>query len=129
MTISLILHPRDGTPDPRSRTFWSATTNALYIIRAQGTDLFGPTPRLSSKLPQGNDLIDHGRCNPIGSEVDALAGLALWAAADRATQTDSPSTPVANYVIGWLPTNLNREAGATELSSASTALSLRTVDC
>ncbi|MDV3166663.1 MAG: hypothetical protein Q8807_03325, partial ['Waltheria sp.' little leaf phytoplasma] len=84
LTITPIIHPRDGVPDPRSRTFWSAVANVLYIRRQQGRDLFGSTPDLSEKLAQGNDLIAHGRRGPTGCDTDALAGLALWDAADRA---------------------------------------------
>lgn len=110
LTVSPIIHPRDGVPDPRSRTFWSAMANALYIVRQRGTDVFGPTPDLADKLALGNDLVDHGRRGPIGCDSDALRGTALWEAADRAAQTDRPSAPVAYHVIGWLPTNKTREA-------------------
>jgi hypothetical protein len=109
LTITPVLHPRDGVPDPRSRTFWSAVANVLYIRRQHGTDLFGPTPDLTAKLAQGNDLIAFGRRGPIGCDIDALAGLALWDAADRAAQVDRPSAPVAHHVIGWLPTGAARE--------------------
>lgn len=109
LTITPILHPQDGVPDPRSRTFWSAVANVLYIQRQRGADLFGPTPDLSAKLAQGNDLVAHGRRGPIGCDADTLAGLALWDAADRATQADRPSTPVAHHLIGWLPTDATRD--------------------
>ena len=109
LQITPVIHPRDGVRDPRSRTFWSATANALYIIRQQGNDLFGPTPDLTDKLAQGDDLVDHGRRGPIGCDGDAVRGLALWEAADRAAQHDRPSAPVAHHLIGWLPANVAHE--------------------
>jgi hypothetical protein len=109
LAITPVIHPKDGVPDPKSRTFWTATANVLYILRHRGVDLFGPTPDLSDKLAQGNDLVDHGRRGPIGCDGDALAGLALWEAADKAAQADRPSAPVAFHVIGWLPTDGTRE--------------------
>ncbi len=109
LSITPILHPQDGVPNPRSRTFWSAVANVLYIQRQRGTDLFGPTPDLTAKLAQGNDLVAHCRRGPIGCDADALSGLALWDAADRATRADRPSTPVAHHLIGWLPTNATRD--------------------
>lgn len=109
LAITPVIHPKDGVPDPRSRTFWSATANAHYIVRRQGNDLFGPTPDLTDKLRQGSDLVDHGRRGPIGCDTDALAGMALWEAADRAAQVDRPSAPVAFHIIGWLPTSATRE--------------------
>lgn len=110
LAITPILHPRDGAPHPASRTFWSATANALYIVRQRGRDVFGQTPDLAEKLRDGDDLVDHGRRGPIGCDTDAVAGLALWQAADEATRADRPSEPVAYHVIGWLPTNGTREA-------------------
>lgn len=65
LTIMPILHPQDGVPDPRSRTFCSAVAKVLYIQRQRGTDLFGPTPGLTSKLAQGNDLVACGRRGPM----------------------------------------------------------------
>ena len=109
-SITPIIHPVDGVGDPRSRTFWSATANALYIVRKDGEDLFGPTPSLAHKLAEGSDLIDHGRRGPIGCDADAIAGLKLWEAADLATCQDRPSAPVAYHAIGWLPENRTREA-------------------
>lgn len=110
LLITPIIHPRNGVPNPASRTFWSATANVLYIVRQPGRDLFGVTPDLSDKLAQGNDLVDHGRRGPIGCDGDAIAGLALWEAADQRTQVDRPSAPVAYHIIGWLPTNATRES-------------------
>lgn len=110
LAITPVLHPRDGVPHPGSRTFWSATANALYIVRQRGSDIFGLTPDLADKLRQGSDLVDHGRRGPIGCDADAIAGLALWQAADEAAQADRPSEPVAHHIIGWLPTNGTREA-------------------
>ena len=109
LSITPVIHPKDGVSDPRSRTFWSAVANVNYIVRTQGTDLFGPTPDLTEKLANGNDLIDHGRRGPIGCDGDTVRGLAIWDAADRAAQHDRPSTPVAHHLIGWLPTGGTRE--------------------
>jgi len=108
LTITPIIHPRDGVRDLRSETFWSATANALYIVRQRGSDIFGDTPDFSTKLAQGNDLIDHGRRGPVGCDNEALLGLKLWEAADVAAQADRPSAPVAHHVIAWLPTNMTR---------------------
>lgn len=110
LAITPVIHPRDGVPDPASRTFWSATANALYIVRRRGADLFGQTPDFTDRLIAGNDLVDHGRRGPIGCEADAIAGFALWEAADRAAQIDRPGTPVAYHIIGWLPTNATQAA-------------------
>lgn len=104
LAITPVIHPKDGVPDPKSRTFWSATANAHYIVRRRCTDLFGQTPDLADKLAQGNDLVGFGRRGPIGCDSDALAGMALWEVADRAGQIDRPSAPVAYHIIGWLPT-------------------------
>lgn len=103
LSITPVIHPKDGVPDPRSRTFWSAVANVNYIMRTQGTDLFGPTPDLAEKLAGGNDLVDHGRRGPIGCNGDAVRGMELWNAADHATRNDRPSVPVAHHLIGWLP--------------------------
>ncbi|MFK3889779.1 MobA/MobL family protein [Sphingomonas sp. NPDC079357] len=105
LAITPVIHPKDGVPDPKSRTFWTAAANALYIVRRRGMDLFGQTPDLADKLALGNDLVDFGRRGPIGCDSDALGGLALWEAADRAAQVDRPSAPVAFHIIGWLPAN------------------------
>ena len=99
-----IIHPNNGVPDPASRTFWSAVANALYIVREDGDDIFGPTPGFAAKLLDCPDLIDHGRRGPIGCDADGVAGLDLWRTADRAAQIDRPSAPVAFHAIGWLPT-------------------------
>jgi hypothetical protein len=109
LAITPVIHPKDSVPNPKSRTFWSATANALYIVRRRGTDLFGQTPDLADKLARGNDLVDFGRRGPIGCDSDALAGMALWEAADGAGQVDRPSAPVAHHIIGWLPTNVTHE--------------------
>ena len=97
-----IIHPQSGIPDPKSKTFWSAVANALYIVREDGEDLFGKV-KFSSRLIQCPDLIDRGRRGPIGCDADGVAGLDLWRAADRAAQIDRPSAPVAFHAIGWLP--------------------------
>lgn len=110
LSISPILHPQAGVPNPVSRTFWSATANALYLTRRSGGDLFGATPDHSEKLAVGNDVVDHGRRGPIGCAADNVAGLKLWQAADQATQADRPSAPAAFHIIGWFPTNTSPEA-------------------
>lgn len=110
LAITPVLHPRDGVPDPRSRTFWSAVANACYIRRQNGTDLFGDTPDISDKLAQGNDLIACGRRGPTGCDADDIQGLGLWQAADQAALSDRPGAPVAHHIIGWLPTNVTRAA-------------------
>ncbi len=51
LAITPVIHPKDGVPDPACRTFWSATANALYIVRQSGTDLFGPTPDCRTSWP------------------------------------------------------------------------------
>lgn len=109
LAITPVVHPKDGVPDPRSRTFWTAAANVLYIHRRRGVDLFGQTPDFADKLAHGNDLVDHGRRGPIGCDHDALAALSLWEAADRSAQVDRPSAPVAFHIIGWLPTKGTRE--------------------
>lgn len=103
LAISPVIHPRDGIADPNSRTFWSATANALYIRREEGTDLFGPTPSLAAKLAQGNDLVECGRRGPIGCDAPTIEGFRLWEAADQAGVADRPSVPVAHHLIGFMP--------------------------
>lgn len=108
LAITPVIHPRDGVPDSRSRTFWSAVANACYIHRQNGVDLFGDTPDISDKLAQGNDLIACGRRGPTGCDADDIQRLGLWHAADQAALSDRPGAPVAHHIIGWLPTNVTR---------------------
>ena len=112
--ITPILHPQAGVPSDKTKTFWSATANALYIVRENGTDLFGPTPDFAAKLAACPDLVDHGRRGPIGCDADPIAGLDLWRRADDAAIIDRPSAPVAFHAIGWLPTAMD-VAGWREL--------------
>lgn len=107
--ITPILHPQSGIPSDRSRTFWSATANALYIVRKDGVDLFGSTPDFAAKLTHCPDLVDHGRRGPIGCDAEPLADLGLWHRADQAAIVDRPSAPVAYHAIGWLPTEMDRD--------------------
>ncbi|MBN8816521.1 MAG: MobA/MobL family protein [Sphingomonas sp.] len=109
MDITPIIHPSNGVHADASRTFWSATANALYIVRRNGEDIFGATPDFAGKLASCPDLVEHGRRGPIGCEADALAGLQLWRAADAAAARDRPTAPVAFHAVGWLPTNVRRE--------------------
>lgn len=104
--ITPVIHPQHGLPSDRSQTFWSATANALYIVRQNGEDIFGQTPGFAARLVDCPDLIDHGRRGPIGCDVVSIAGLELWRAADQAGLTDRPSAPVAFHAIGWLPTGM-----------------------
>ena len=97
-----IVHPQGGVPDPKSKTFWSAVANALYIVREDGEDVFGKIG-FSSRLVDCPDLVARGRRGPIGCHADGFAGLELWRAADRAARIDRPSQPVAFHAIGWLP--------------------------
>ena len=113
-SVTPVIHPQNGVRAESSRTFWSATSNALYIRRESGEDLFGPTPDFAAKLIGCPDLVCHGRRGPIGCDADGLADLALWHAADEAAVTDRPSAPVAWHAIGWLPTRID-EAGRREL--------------
>lgn len=101
--ITPVLHPQAGMPSDRSRTFWSATANAAYIVRKDDIDLFGPTPDFAAKLAACPDLVVHGRRGPIGCDAEPLAGLELWRQADQAAIVDRPSAPVAYHAIGWLP--------------------------
>lgn len=96
------------------RTFWTATANALYIVRRNGEDVFGPTPDFAAKLADCPDLVAHGRRGPIGCDAPNIDGLGLWQAADAAALVDRPSQPVAFHAIGWLPT-ASDEAGWIEL--------------
>lgn len=109
MTITPVIHPRDGLRDPACRSYASAVANALYIVRRNGCDLFGPLPDFTAKLADGDDVFASGRRGPIGCDADAVAGLRLWQAADEAARTDRPSAPVAFHAIGWLPLNVARE--------------------
>lgn len=109
-----IIHPQGGVPDPASRTFWSATANALYLVREDGEDMFGPTPGFAAKLQNCPDLGDHGRRGPIGCDADPVKGLELWRAADLAARHDRPRLPAAFHAIGWLPVKLD-EAGWREI--------------
>ena len=108
--ITPVLHLQAGVPSERSRTFWSATANALYIVRKDDTDLFGPTPNFADKLTRCPDLVDHGRRGPIGCDADPIADLELWRRADQAALIDRPSCPVAYHAVGWLPTGMNEAA-------------------
>ena len=110
MTITPVIHPQNGVRDPKCLSYSSAVANALYIVRRNGCDLFGPLPDFTTKLADGNDVVASGRRGPIGCDADAVAGLKLWQAADEAARTDRPSAPVAFHAIGWLPTNATREA-------------------
>lgn len=107
--ITPVIHPQNGFHPEASRTFWSATANALYIVRQNGEDVFGATPDFAGKLAECPDLVAHGRRGPIGCDVDAIAGLELWRAADKAAAVDRPSAPVAFHAIGWLPTAMGEE--------------------
>lgn len=107
--ISPVVHPQNGIASDASRTFWSATANALYIVRRNGADLFGPTPDFAAKLVACPDLIDQGRRGPIGCDAEPVAGLALWRAADAAAIVDRPSAAVAHHAIGWLPTDTDAD--------------------
>lgn len=113
-SVTPVIHPQNGVRAESSRTFWSATSNALYIRRETGDDLFGPTPDFAAKLIGCPDLVAHGRRGPIGCDSDDVADLALWRAADEAAVSDRPSAPVAWHAIGWLPTAMD-EAGWLEL--------------
>ena len=108
--ITPVIHLRDGVRDDRSETFWSATANALYIVRQDGVDIFGPTPEFNAKLLNCPDLVANGRRGPKGCDAQEFAGLELWRAADRATLQDRPSMPAAYHAIGWLPTDVGQEA-------------------
>lgn len=110
LAITPVLHPRDGVPDPRSRTFWSAVANACYICRQNGVDLFGDTPDITDKLAQGSDLVACGRRGPTGCDAYGIQGLKLWEAADQAALSDRPGAPVAHHIVGWLPTNATKAA-------------------
>lgn len=109
LDITPIIHPRGGVHPDASRTFWSATANAHYIIRRNGEDMFGPTPDFAAKLVACPDLVAHGRRGPIGCEIDGLVGSALWRKADEAAATDRPTAPVGFHAVGWLPTNVRRD--------------------
>lgn len=101
--ITPILHPQNGFHPEHSRTFWTATANALYIVRQDGEDLFGRTPNFTAKLDACPDLVAHGRRGPISCDEDTLSGLQLWRAADEAARQDRPGAPVAWHLVGWLP--------------------------
>lgn len=113
-SVTPVIHPQNGVRAENSRTFWSATSNALYIRRQTGEDLFGPTPDFAAKLVACRDLVAHGRRGPIGCDNDGVADLSLWRAADEAAVADRPSAPVAWHAIGWLPSEMG-EAGWREL--------------
>lgn len=113
-SVTPVIHPQNGIRAESSRTFSSATSNALYIRRETGEDLFGPTPDFAAKLVGCPDLVAHGRRGPIGCDADGVADLALWRTADEAAISDRPSAPVAWHAIGWLPTGMG-EAGWREL--------------
>lgn len=112
--VTPVIHPQHGLPSPDSKTFWSATANALYIVRQDGEDLFGSTPGFANKLVACPDLVAHGRRGPIGCDAAAIAGTALWQAADEAAIRDRPSAPVAWHGVGWLPMTTD-ETGWHEL--------------
>ena len=107
--ITPIIHPQGGVPSDKSRTHGSATANALYIVREDGVDLFGPTPNFAAKLIECPDLVEHGRRGPIGCDAQSISGLDLWQKADAAAISDRPSMPVAYHIIGWLPTAIDED--------------------
>ena len=113
-TITPVIHPQHGLHPDASRTFWSATANAHYIVRQNGQDLFGPTPDFAAKLVDCPDLVAHGRRGPTDCDVQGNIGMDLWRAADAAALIDRPSAPVAFHSIGWLPPTMG-EAGWREL--------------
>lgn len=108
-SITPVIHPEGGVHPDTSRTFWSATANALYIVRQNGEDMFGAAPDFAAKLIACPDLVAYGRRGPIGCDADPIAGLDLWRAADQAAVADRPSAPVAFHAVGWLPTNVRRD--------------------
>jgi len=112
--ITPVIHPQNGLHPENSRTFWTATANAHYIVRRTGEDVFGPTPDFEAKLASCPDLVAHGRRGPIGCDASGLEGFDLWRAADAAALIDRPSQPAAFHAIGWLPMTMD-EAGWTEL--------------
>ena len=112
--ITPVIHPQNGLHPDKSRTFWSATANAHYIVRRNGEDVFGATPDFAGKLADCPDLVAHGRRGPIGCDAPAIEGFDLWRAADAAALIDRPSQPVAFHAIGWLPTAMDG-AGWTEM--------------
>lgn len=113
-SVTPVIHSQNGVRSESSRTFWSAVSNALYIRRETGEDLFGPTPDFAAKLVGCPDLVAHGRRGPIGCDAEGVADLDLWRAADESAIADRPSAPVAWHAIGWLPTGMG-EAGWREL--------------
>ena len=113
-SVTPVIHPQNGVRAENSRTFWSDTSNALYIRRQTGEDMFGPTPDFAAKLVACPDFVARGRRGPIGCDNDGVADLALWRAADEAAVAARPSAPVAWHAIGWRPTAVD-EAGWREL--------------
>lgn len=107
-SLAIVKVLRDPKPlpsgEPSVKTFRTAVANALYIVRKDGADPFGPTPGFVRKA---GDLVDLGRRGPIGCDAPAVAGLELWRQADTAAAIDRPDLPSAFHIVGWLPCALD----------------------
>ena len=85
-------------------TFFTATCNYLYLIRAQaGEDVHGATPDFSDR----NDLAVLGRAAPLRANCEAYHGQRLWQAADRNALDNRANEPVAWHAVGSLPIGLH----------------------
>ncbi len=98
--IRYAVHERTGRYTPELlRTHRTARASFLYIHRAYGSDMFGPTPDWSRR----DDLVAHGRCAPTRGAHPALGGIGLWDQADRHAATIRPDEPVCAHAVGSLP--------------------------
>lgn len=84
-------------------THRTALCNYLYITRQNGHDELGPTPDVAGR----NDLVAQGRAAPIRGHAPALAGSAIWEAADLASREPRPELATAMHAVGSLPPELD----------------------
>ena len=90
--------------DDLRATHRTAYCNYLYITRQNGEDEYGPTPDFAAR----GDLVAHGRVGPIRSFAPALAGAAIWQAADLASRDRMPDRATAMHAVGSLPPEVGR---------------------
>ncbi len=97
-----VFHPDPGNPDREAgrQTYKSAVANYLYMMRQEGSDLFGSVP--NGYMAKADDLIFTGRRHPLKIAPDLTAGHKLWNEADIASSRN-PAQAAAMHVILTLP--------------------------
>jgi MobA/MobL family len=97
-----VYHPDPGNPDRETsrRTYKSAAANYLYMMRQEGSDLFGILP--NGYMAKVDDLVVSGRRHPLKIAPDLTFGRKLWDQADAAASHDTAQA-AAMHVILTLP--------------------------